>query len=272
MPPRDIGILKRMIKEILSPEFKDLFYATSTIEDGSLSFMWGEEKTVLKNRKQFLSKHNIKPKDCVGTHLVHKDNFRIVGNKDKGKCMADPDDCFEADGLITKERGLYLFLLTADCIPLTVYDPKEKILSLVHVSRINSGMGIASKLVKFLKNEFSCNPIDLLIHIGPCVHKESYTKIKPGHIDGDESWGPYIETLDDGRVIIDLVGYNTDRLLESGVEKKNIFQSPSDTCSTEQYFSHLRSKTDRTPEGRFATVVGIRLQTDVKRVLTTEPE
>jgi len=245
-------------KESLPAEFGDLFYTVSTIDDENLSFMWGEKETVLNNRKRFLSKHNIELGDCVGTHLVHKDGFRIVGNKDRGACMTDPDNCFEVDGLITKERGLYLFLLTADCIPLTVYNPKRKILSLVHASRINTGIGVSSKLVGLLKSKLNCDPEDLLVYIGPCVHKESYVKEKPGEIDGDKNWQPYLEKLDSERIAIDLVGYNIDQLLDSGIKKANIFQSFSDTCSSEQYFSHRRSETEKINEGRFATVVGIR--------------
>ena len=241
----------------LPPEFKDLFYTVSSIDDGNLSFTWGEKETVLQNRKRFLLKHDIKLEDCVGMNLVHKNDFKIVRNKDKGICMSDSKYCPEVDALITKEKGLYLFLLTADCIPITIYDPNKKVLALAHASWINTNTKISSKLIDFLKSDFDCAPEDLLIYIGPCIHKKSYIKENPQQKD-DKDWQPYLEKLDNENFYIDIVGYNIKQLTDNGIKRENIFQSSSDTCISEEYFSYYRSVSEKTPEGRFATVIGIK--------------
>src|SRR3989344_2462433 len=121
----------------------DLIYATSRVEDGNMSLKWGEEVTVNSNRKKFLAKLGMKVEDCVLMSLVHGVDVVKVGKKDLGKTI-------EADALITSEPGVGLFMMTADCFPVIVYDP-GKMAGLAHLGY----RGVWERLVQKVVKKFS---------------------------------------------------------------------------------------------------------------------
>ena len=56
------------------------------------------------------------------------------------------------DGVVTKERGLGIGILTADCIPLIFYDPEKKIIGGAHAGWKGTFSGIIQNTIrKFLK-------------------------------------------------------------------------------------------------------------------------
>ncbi|MFT5037417.1 MAG: hypothetical protein ACI9VM_000998, partial [Candidatus Azotimanducaceae bacterium] len=44
---------------------KNILCETSTISDGNMSFEFGDDGTVIENRKRFLEKHGTDYKNCI---------------------------------------------------------------------------------------------------------------------------------------------------------------------------------------------------------------
>lgn len=120
------------MKELL--DIPNLIHGFSTKNLGNMSFNWGESQEVLNNRKTFLSKLGIDINSCVSTKLEDNNNITIVSNEDKGKRMFDKELTIVGDGLITKENNLFLFICIADCLPCIIFDQKQRILTLLHLS------------------------------------------------------------------------------------------------------------------------------------------
>jgi len=241
-----------------------LIHGFSEIKDGNMSFVWGEREEVSRNRKEFLDKLAIKSEDSVAMFLKHGTEIMSVNEFSRG------EDAMPVDCLITKSKNVFLFVLTADCLPVIFYDPIGGILALAHLSRINSPKNFLLKIIQKMENEYCSNPGNLIAAIGPCIHKESYIFSKEelkNRIPDEKIFNGFIADLPDGplrrssseasRKSIDLVGYNVKQMISSGIEKGNIEISEMDTAKNENFFSHYHSRLTGNPEGRIATVVGM---------------
>lgn len=224
----------------------------STVADGNMSFLWGEKSEVEKNREKFFEKIGINGADCVYTSLVHGNDVLMAGEKDKGKKL-------EADGFITLEKGVGIFLMTGDCLPVVFCDDEKGILGIAHLGWRGVDKELAGVMVKKLV-ELGSNVRDLHIWIGPGVRKETYWKYDRGVPEflksvEVEKWKRFLEDKPDGQLALDLVGYVMQQLIEEGVLKENIKVSEIDTVADRNYFSQFRSDKLGEPQGRFATVV-----------------
>ena len=77
------------------------------------------------------------------------------------------------DGLITNQKGIALGILTADCIPILIYDNKQKIIAAIHAGWKGIYRNIVSNVIKFfLKNGSQTK--HLCAAIGPCITVKSY--------------------------------------------------------------------------------------------------
>ena len=232
----------------------NIVHGFSEIKDGNMSFVWGDKEEVSRNRKVFLEELDVKPENCAAIFLKHGIDIAIVDEFSRG------EEKIEVDCLITKSKDVFLFVLTADCLPVILYDPIKGVLALVHLSRINSPQNFIRAVVEKMKSEYGVQPENIIAGIGPCIKKESY--IFPSEelkkvIPDEKVFEGFILDLHDGRKIIDLVGYNVSQLVSAGVRKENIEISEIDTFKNKNFFSHSRSRANGEPEGRMATVVGM---------------
>lgn len=230
-----------------------LIHGFSEIKDGNMSFNWGEKEKVFKSRKTFLDKAGIKIENSVAMFLEHGTDIALVDEYSRGKELA------EIDCLMTKSKNVFLFLLTGDCLPVIIYDPVKNALALVHLSRINSPNNFARNVIKKMENQFGSKPKDLIVGVGPCIHKESYVfsaEELRKRIPDEKIFNEFILDLPGDKKAIDLVGYNVEELFSAGVPKENIEISEIDTAKNSNFFSHYRSGLTGEPEGRMITITG----------------
>ena len=68
---------------------------------------------------------------------------------------------------------LVIGILTADCVPVLIYDNKRKIISAIHAGWKGAYKGIVKKVIKFLLKNGSESK-NLVAAIGPCISQKSY--------------------------------------------------------------------------------------------------
>lgn len=234
-------------------KFGKLHFAVSAINDGNMSFLYGEKSEVLENRKKFLKKAGLSLDDCLTMRLQHADGIKLVDKESLGLGMYEIESAPKADSLITSKENLGLFLVVADCIPAIVFDPSKEAIALVHLGWRNTDVRLAQKTIVKMIEKFDSKPQDLLVALGPGIHKESYRKDEVLQ-SGSSDWQKYLTKEADGLTSIDMYGYNKQQLLDVDILKQNIFISDIDTYSSKNLFSHLRSQITKKPEGRFAVV------------------
>lgn len=234
-----------------------LTYAYSQIQDGNMSFIWGEDQEVQINRRNFLNQHSTDPDDCVIMIPVHKDEIKQVEQNDKGSGIFDQKTAFKIDALLTNQADICLCLLTADCLPIIFFDKKNKVISLGHMGWQGTDLKLAQKIIQKMTNTFRSDPKDIIVIIGPGIHKESYVFTPPVIQEEKPEWQPYLTKLSNGQTSIDIITYNQDQLLAAGITKENINISPINTVENKNFYSHYRSVQTGESEGRFMTIVKI---------------
>jgi polyphenol oxidase len=228
-------------------------YTTSKIEDGNMDFRFGETSVVLKSRELFLAKNSLDASRCVAMRVVHGDDIRIVTTADLGKGMYDEPSALVCDALITQEKNLGLFLLTADCMPCVFFDPTHGVLGLAHLGWKGVALGLAAKVIAQMEERYGTVSKQLQVHFGPSIAACSYITESPAQAT-DPTWGPFLRPADTGGTHVDLFGYVQAQLIAAGVFASNITHPSADTAANVEYFSHYRSRKTGEPEGRIATV------------------
>lgn len=224
--------------------------ATSRNDHGNMAFKYGDEADVLESRNKFFDENGVKLFDAVVMQVEDADKIVKVNNDDKGQTV-------HAEAIMTKERGLVLFLTTADCLPIVIYDPARKAVALAHLGWKPTGLRLIEKVVREMQSAYKSNPEDLLVWIGPSIKKESYIVDNIAQ-KSDPLWAPFIKDEGNGLFQVDLLGYNKAQLLEAGVLEENIEIDPNDTASNIAYFSHYRAIRSGEKEGRIATIVALK--------------
>ena len=77
-----------------------------------------------------------------------------------------------SDAMITKIKGLALAVVTADCVPIIIYDFKNEIIGCIHAGWKGAFSGIIKNTVNKIKKINSNNKI--IASIGPCIGEKSY--------------------------------------------------------------------------------------------------
>ena len=78
----------------------------------------------------------------------------------------------KSDALITKVRGIVLGVVTADCVPILIYDVNNQIIGCIHAGWKGAISGIIENTIKKIKkNNLNCQ---FFATIGPCIGKMSY--------------------------------------------------------------------------------------------------
>ncbi|HLL60377.1 MAG TPA: polyphenol oxidase family protein [Candidatus Nitrosocosmicus sp.] len=212
-------------------DFQNVVLNYSTSDDGNMSFLKGDYKSTLDNRKRFLKKNNLAFSDIVVSATSGNYDTYIASKKDLGKGARDGLKSIQADAVMTNTNDVYLFLLTGDCLPISVYDPVHTVISLVHLSKSNSDF-ILKKTIKHMSEKFKCSPENLIVEIGP--------SIGPCHYDTD---------------LWQLVESD---LLDLGVNSNNISNLKICTYESGKYYSHRKASDDNLIDARFCTILGLK--------------
>lgn len=244
-------------------KYPNLFHAFSEKKDGNMAnVILGEDrspKIVLGNRKKFVNSLNLDIHKFICMWVGHTDKVVIADTKDMGRSMENKKYAVRSDGLITNKKGVYLFLLVADCLPLIFYDPEKSVVGVVHSGWRGVDLNITDKAVKKMIGKFGSNPEDIVVGIGPAARKDSYIK-KGSEIEmkEDMKWKDFLIKKNKDEYKIDFVSLCKKQLLDSGIKRENIFDCGVDTIIDRRFFSHFRDrKKSRRDEGRFACLVGL---------------
>lgn len=237
-----------------------LFYKFSKVSDGNMSYMFGDPEEVTLNRKKFLNKFGINMEDCSGAYLKH--TKRVVVAKHKGIKQSDYEILPKADGLLTDKKNTYLFMTFGDCLPIILHDPINSVIALIHAGWKGTDKEIVRVAVRKMKRLYKSDPSDIKAIIGPSIRKESYIFENPIQIEKDgihnPKWINYCSKIEENMYTIDLVQFNIDLLVDSGLSPPNITDMKIDTAKHDNYFSHYRDSRSETGDtGRFACVVAL---------------
>lgn len=151
---------------------------------------------------------------------THSDHIAIV------EPGFDEIEISDTDALITKVRGLCICVQTADCVPVLLFDPQQRVVAAIHAGWRGTVRQLVSKTVQRMQERFQTQPENLLAGIGPSISGPNYevsTEVilqfqaefrEPGNLFRDSGKA--------GHAYLDLWEANRSLLLECGVPDRQI--------------------------------------------------
>jgi len=240
------------------PIGENFTYAISTVEEGNMSYKYGEFDKVAHNRKSFLRKAEVDPIKTVIMMVKMKDKIIEVGKEEEGKAVFAPDNTVDCDAMITTQKGTALFLIIADCIPMILIDKKRTTLSVIHGGMPNTDLELLPKVVRVFNNKYKIPSSELELLIGPSIQQCSY---KYDYFDKKDSkkWRNFCSIDSKKKVLIDNVGLTLKQANDSGIPDTQIYNSNIDTYTANQFYSHKADYDNEVPDqGRFAIVAQLK--------------
>lgn len=154
--------------------FPEIIHGISNRSFGDMRFGKLPDEEVVKNRSHFLKDLGIDISEVVVPALAHSVNIRTVSVGDKGKgSLNRATAIIGTDGLVTTEKGVYLMMTFADCLPVLIYDPVRKNVGLFHAGwRGIIGQIILHAIEKL--RTLGSNPEDLIVGIGPGICQKHF--------------------------------------------------------------------------------------------------
>lgn len=206
-------------------------------------------EAVAENRARLARTLGFAPERLVTTPQVHGTDVLVVDDRTASAALET-----RADILVTNRPGYLLMQRFADCVPILLWHPEGRVVSVAHAGWRGTARGVAGRAVAAVA-ALGGAPDGLRVGIGPSIGPCCF-EVGPevvGHFpdaDGACSVGPH------GRPHLDLWELNRRQLVAAGVPATRIEVAGQCTrCRPDVYFSH---RALGYPSGRFGAAIGLR--------------
>ncbi len=127
-----------------------------------------KKNKVKKNLKIVKKKISKKSKNIVLLNQVHSNRFFFINKK-----LKFVKKKIRADAIITEQEKLPIAVLTADCVPILLYDKKRNMIAAIHAGWRGAFKGIIKKVISFMLKK-GCEKNSIIAAIGPSIMQKSY--------------------------------------------------------------------------------------------------
>lgn len=217
-----------------------------------LSFVRGdEEEAVRENFRRIGASMGVSCEDMVFSQQTHTTNVRVVTEQDRGMGMTRPLEYSDVDGLVTNVPGLCLVTFYADCVPLYILDPVQKVIGLSHSGWRGTVGKIGKKTVEMMTKEYGSDPKDILVAVGPSICQDCYEVSEDVIQQFQQNFDPiYWDRIfyqkDNGKYQLNLWAANACVFQESGILKEHMAVTNVCThCNSDVLYSHRTMGNDR---------------------------
>ncbi len=202
-------------------------------------------ENIASNKGRVKGAFGLSADSIVTVNQVHGDTTIVADRADM------PEE--EADALISNTPGVPVGVLTADCLPILLYDPRVKAVGAVHAGRAGTLLDIASKTIGAMQETFGSEAADVRAALGPCIGPCCYEVGEEVFGEIKSALGPRTEEFMsfNPAPVFDIVKANTAQLISAGLSPGNIEASGLCTsCAPELFFSYRRSEEAGESTGR----------------------
>ena len=192
-----------------------------------------KKESVKKNLDYVAKKMDIRRDKLILMYQTHSSKVvEIKKNNYKKKIIAD--------AMITKMKGYSLGVLTADCVPIILYDTKNEIIGCIHAGWRGALLGVIRNTIAKIKKISSGNKIYACI--GPCIGKKNYEVDKNFYkmfMAKSKNNKIYFSNKNKNKKLFNLRKFITNKLIKSNI---NVDQVDRDTFAEKSnFFSYRRS-------------------------------
>lgn len=163
---------------------------------------------------------------------------------------------YQADFVVTKKKDIALIVLTADCIPLILYDPYKNVVGLVHAGWRGLAQNIVQEAILSMQNLYGIQLHDMVCIVGPCAQSCCY-EVSADFIEQFKQfdWAYNALSMRDGRWYFNSFLFMQEQLQRIGVLKQNIDINYMQCTICNVTFCSFRR--EKNLSGRQATIVAL---------------
>jgi YfiH family protein len=207
--------------------------------------------SVRKNHEKIYTVLNLDYTSRLDVWQVH--GTKIICGKNPRKT----DEAHEkADGILTDNPRITLFMRFADCVPILLWDPVKRVIGLIHAGWQGTSQKIAQIAVETMEECYQSKPENIFAGIGPSICQNCYQvgqEVFDAFTDSfDESAKAFFDEID-GHLHLDLWKANHETLRHAGVNSIDISHLCT-ACHLEDWYSH---RAEKGKTGRFGVVMKI---------------
>ena len=221
----------------------------------SLALHTGEDAQSIVANRNILAEYL---GDTARLHFIvanqtHSDHIKIIDKPLSRGWKSSADAIKECDALITNLPDVVLTVLTADCVPVLLYDPVQRVVAAVHAGWRGSKAQIVKKSVEKMIETFGSSASDIKAGIAPSIGMCCY---EVGEDVAKHFFDiPKACKQNRDKYMLDLPYINKQQLLHAGLKEENIEMSHICTaCNVEHYFSYRKEKKC---SGRFMSTIAL---------------
>jgi YfiH family protein len=210
----------------------------------NVSYRVGDkDDDVRRNRELFLGELAIPVDSLATTKQIHSNKVKIA---------TDPGENEDCDGLVTDRPGLFLGVTVADCVPVILVDPVQRVAAAVHAGWRGTAARIAVNGIGEMVRDCGAELGAIRVFLGPSAAACCY---EVGE-EVAEQFPSEVVSKRDGMIYLDVRKANYLQLLEAGVQPELIEENTLCTISEADLLHSFRR--DGSQSGRMLAVVGFR--------------
>ena len=242
-------------------ENQGLYHAVFTRQGGISPSPWeslnfgasvGDDlKRVWQNRERAIVALGIKPNSVYDVYQVHSTEVVLTDRP-----LAPEEPHIRADAIITNKPNVTLMMRFADCVPIFLFDPINRVIGISHAGWIGTINKIAGKTVQKMRHYFGTKPNNIHAAIGPSIGPDHYVVGKEVIEKVELSFGDMADQViinNQSKSYFNLWQANHMVLTEAGVNNIEI-AGICTNCNLDDWYSH-RGEHGKT--GRFGAVIGL---------------
>ncbi len=191
-------------------------------------------KNIISNYKKLCDTIESDYINLVKANQEHTDEVKIVNQKFNSYGPDIHIDYYsKTDGLITNKEKVLLCTTNADCILLLFFDPVKKVIANTHSGWKGTLQRISVNTIRKMKEEYNCNPKDIICCICPSIRKchfevdkdvkdlfeENFRDLDLNDIivkqKDKEKWN--IDTVLINQILLEKEGLQTENIIDSGI-------------------------------------------------------
>ncbi len=231
----------------------------STGAAGSLNLGFTPEddpKNTIRNRMKLLEQTNMPFENLTTVNQVHGSGIVTITAQLVGAGRAiKPSPAGNADALITNLPQVPIMVLTADCVPILLFDPTKNVVAAIHAGWRGTVAQITAKTIEVMNKQYNCQPSDILAAIGPSIGACCY-EVGEEVVQAAEASLPRAASCFkniNNRHHFDLWEANRQQLTVNGVDENNIDTLGHCTQCLQQHF--FSSRADHGITGRMGACI-----------------
>lgn len=179
--------------------------------------------------------------DIVIVNQVHSNGVLRLDEE----TLRSYDKPVDADAIITDRPNVPIGILTADCMPILLYDPVKKAVGAVHAGWKGTVKGVAVAAVETMTASFGSRPEDLRAAIGPHIRAcclKVKEDVRAEFVKAFGSINKLFHADADG-LRLDLRAANLSQLVGAGLKSDHVVTvAPCTSCHNNLFYSYRKEE------------------------------